>query len=57
MLPQQLHHLNLEMQVICDEKIMKMVYKTGAVMTGVDASGNGWGQYVSNISSSPYKFI
>ena len=32
-----------------DEKIMKMVYQTGAVMTGVDASGNGWGQYKSGV--------
>ena len=32
-----------------DEKIMKMVYKHGAVMTGLDASGNGWGQYKSGV--------
>ena len=32
-----------------DEKIMKMVYKNGAVVVGVDASGNGWGQYKSGV--------
>jgi len=35
-----------------DDKIMKMVYKHGAVMTGVDASGGGWGQFKSGVYST-----
>ena len=31
---------------------MKMVYKHGAVMTGVDASGGGWGQFKSGVYST-----
>jgi len=32
-----------------DDKIMKMVYKYGAVTAVVDASGGGWGQYKSGV--------